>query len=145
MKKLILSISSLLIAATSWADSDLNSTKWKTIDDSSGKPVFIIEMNKIADKTYNGKIVEVFNPLNKNSCETCKGSYKNKNLIGAVVINNLKHIEGNKFGDGKIVDPESGNTYSLQGELKDNGKMLHMRGFLGISLLGRNQNWIRVN
>ena len=47
--------------------------------------------------------------------------------------------------DGKILDPDSGRIYSLEGELVENGKKLRLRGYLGISALGRSQTWLRVN
>ncbi len=45
--------------------------------------------------------------------------------------------------DGKIYDPESGKTYSAQ--MQSEGETLKLRGFVGISLLGRTEKWQRVS
>lgn len=68
-----------------------------------------------------------------------------KRLQGTTVINSLKLVESGKFKDGKILDPDSGRIYSLEGELVENGKKLRLRGYLGISALGRSQTWLRIN
>ncbi|MEM9623622.1 MAG: DUF2147 domain-containing protein [Pseudomonadota bacterium] len=47
-----------------------------------------------------------------------------------------EYAQKGKRWEGKIYDPETGNTYSSRMELDDEGN-LKMRGFLGISLLGR--------
>ena len=45
--------------------------------------------------------------------------------------------------DGKIYDPESGKTYSAQ--MQASGDELKLRGFIGISLLGRTETWHRAS
>jgi uncharacterized protein (DUF2147 family) len=45
--------------------------------------------------------------------------------------------------DGKIYDPESGKTYSAQ--MQANGDVLRLRGYIGVSLLGRTETWHRMN
>ncbi len=44
--------------------------------------------------------------------------------------------------DGKIYDPESGKTYSAQ--MEASGNELKLRGYVGISLLGRTETWHRT-
>ncbi|TSD67619.1 DUF2147 domain-containing protein [Inquilinus sp. KBS0705] len=46
------------------------------------------------------------------------------------------------YEGGTIYDPKSGKTYSCKMTLK--GDVLKMRGYVGISLLGRTENWTRV-
>jgi len=41
------------------------------------------------------------------------------------------------------LDPKNGKSYKLKGELA--GNKLNLRGYIGISALGRNQTWIRAN
>jgi uncharacterized protein (DUF2147 family) len=44
---------------------------------------------------------------------------------------------------GTVVDPENGKEY--QGKIWTVGKdSLHMRGFVGISLFGRTEVWVRI-
>ncbi len=55
----------------------------------------------------------------------------------------IKKDSDTKWAGGKIMDPNNGKTYSSKMELIYGGKKLQVRGFLGISLLGRTQVWER--
>jgi uncharacterized protein (DUF2147 family) len=75
-------------------------------------------------------------------CDKCPGALKGQRIMGMVVIRNF-HPEGDDWVGGTVVDPENGKEYK--------GKMwaigtdkLGMRGFVGISLLGRSATWIRI-
>ncbi|SSS47647.1 signal peptide [Acinetobacter baumannii] len=61
------------------------------------------------------------------------------------IVHNLKNVGGNSYENGTILDPKSGKTYKLKGELAEGGKKLKLRGYIGVSALGRNQTWIRAN
>lgn len=50
----------------------------------------------------------------------------------------------NRWKDGKVYDPGNGKTYSAKMELEDDGAILKMRGYVGISLLGRTARFERV-
>lgn len=45
--------------------------------------------------------------------------------------------------NGEIYDPKSGNTYSCKMTMSDKNT-LDIRGFIGISLIGRSETWKRV-
>ena len=51
--------------------------------------------------------------------------------------------QGDEYQGGEILDPESGKIYRVKMKLIDGGKKLEVRGFIGISLLGRSQIWLR--
>jgi len=51
--------------------------------------------------------------------------------------------KGNVYDDGTIYDPKSGKTYSCTMTLKGNN--LAIRGYVGVSLLGRTSTWSRSN
>jgi uncharacterized protein (DUF2147 family) len=94
---------------------------------------------------YYGKIVWLKNPttngvarLDKNNPDKIKRS---RAIIGLVILNNFK-FEDEEWSAGKIYDPESGNTYRCTLSLKDNNT-LKVRGYVGISLLGRTETWTR--
>jgi len=44
---------------------------------------------------------------------------------------------------GEILDPVSGKTYRAKLKLIDHGEKLVVRGYLGFSMFGRSQTWIR--
>jgi uncharacterized protein (DUF2147 family) len=50
--------------------------------------------------------------------------------------------DGDQWKDGRIYDPETGNTYRGKIRLASDGT-LRLRGFIGISLLGRTTVWVR--
>ena len=51
--------------------------------------------------------------------------------------------DGDAWGGGSIVDPATGRTYKGTLRVADGGRKLEVRGYLGISLLGRTQTWTR--
>jgi uncharacterized protein (DUF2147 family) len=50
---------------------------------------------------------------------------------------------GDEYQGGEILDPENGKVYRVKMNLQDRGRTLHVRGFIGFSLFGRTQIWIR--
>jgi uncharacterized protein (DUF2147 family) len=116
--------------------------KWKTIDDKTGKPRSVVEIYEASGKIY-GKIIDIVDPGKRNSkCEKCTGSDYNKPVLGLVIIKGLTK-DDDEFNDGKIIDPESGKAYKCFIKLASKDK-LEVRGYIGFSLIGRSQTWIRV-
>ncbi|MFM2231122.1 MAG: hypothetical protein RL607_2380 [Bacteroidota bacterium] len=117
--------------------------RWKTIDDETGKAKSIVDIYEQNGKLY-GKIIEVLNPDSKGKkCDKCEGADKNKPIEGLVIIRGLKK-DGNEFSGGTITDPQTGKVYKCSLSL-ENTQKLRVRGYIGISLLGRTQYWIRSN
>ena len=135
-----------LISSFSFAEDIIG--LWQSIDDKTGAPKALVEIRKEADNTYAGKVVKLtpragYTP--KETCVDCPAPYTNKPIIGLDVVTGLKSTDGLNYTSGRILDPNTGKLYSLKAKLSSNGKRLHLRGYLGISALGRNQIWIRVN
>ena len=119
---------------------------WKNIDDKTGSSKAILEIRQEANGTFTAKVVKVtprpgYTP--KETCINCPAPYTNKPILGMDVLTGLKYVEGLNFSGGKIIDPLSGNIYSLKAKLSPNGKRLNLRGYVGISALGRSQTWIK--
>ncbi len=95
----------------------------------------------------HGKIIKLFprkdRPPNP-TCEKCEGDKKNQPILGLEFLWGLKKSSDTKWEGGEILDPESGSVYSSKAELIENGNKLKVRGFLGISILGRTQVWERA-
>lgn len=116
--------------------------KWKTIDDETGKPKSVVEIYEKSGKIY-GKVVEIFDVNKKNKvCDECSGDDKNKPILGIMVIKGLRK-DGKEYNDGQILDPNNGKLYKCFITLEENDK-LKVRGFIGISLIGRTQYWYRI-
>ena len=78
----------------------------------------------------------------RDMCDKCSGEYKNQLILDMVIMRNF-HAEGDDWVGGTVVDPENGKVY--KGKIWTVGKdSLHLRGFIGISLLGRTENWVRI-
>ncbi|WP_121966012.1 DUF2147 domain-containing protein [Myroides sp. N17-2] len=113
--------------------------KWKTIDDNTGKEKSIIEIYEKGGKYY-GKVTKLLNPSKADpKCDNCTGTDKGKPIVGLVIIKDLEK-KGNEYSGGKITDPESGKEYKCTVKLNGTDK-LDVRGYVGISLLGRTQTW----
>ena len=113
--------------------------QWETYDDKTKEKKAVIEIYQ-TDNLYFAKIVKSFKGEKNALCETCKGINKNKPIIGLVVIENIKK-DGNKFNGGTVLDPDNGETYKCNLKLINN--KLEVRGYLGFSLFGRTQYWVR--
>ncbi|MCF7794257.1 MAG: DUF2147 domain-containing protein [Candidatus Cloacimonetes bacterium] len=144
MKKLYF-IFLLIFSISLFADNMSPLGKWKTIDDETGEEKSIIKVWEDDGEIF-GTIESLFlepdedpNPL----CDECKGNLFNKPIIGMTILNNLEK-DGNEWKGGTILDPNNGKTYKCKIEVVENGKKLKVRGFIGVSLLGRTQYWHRV-
>ena len=116
--------------------------KWKTIDDSTGKEKSIVEIYEKSGK-YFGKITQLYDVASQNKkCDKCEGENKNKPIIGLVIIKNMIK-DGVVFSGGTITDPSNGKVNSCKFENIKNDKIT-VRGFIGFSLFGRSQTWIRL-
>lgn len=118
--------------------------KWKTIDDKTGNPKSIVEITQEGD-VFKGKIISLINPEEPNPvCKECSGDKANQLVQGMEIMWDFKETKaGEEWGNGRILDPKNGKTYKCTAKLKENGSKLDVRGYIGFSLLGRTQTWIR--
>jgi uncharacterized protein (DUF2147 family) len=116
---------------------------WKTIDDNTGKQkgeVTIVDNGG----TFSGKVSKILVPGDENkTCTKCTDDRKDQPIKGLTILTGLKADGNNNWDGGQILDPENGKVYSAKMSLSEDGQKLNVRGFLGISLLGRTQTWIR--
>lgn len=119
--------------------------RWISIDDdgkSKRAEILVTESSGV----LTGKIVRVLKPGVGASatCSKCTDDRKDAPLAGLEIIRNVKEDrQGGTWSQGTILDPASGRTYSVEMTLKDNGKVMEVRGYFGISLIGRTQVWHR--
>ena len=145
MKKIALTLGLLGLSALANAADPLNGTVWKTIDDKTKQPKAMVKFTEQKNGTLSASIQSVLTPGEENACKKCEGQYHNKSLKGLTIVKGLKNAGGTSYDSGSILDPQSGKTYKLKGQLADGGKKLELRGFIGVAALGRNQTWIRAN
>ncbi len=119
--------------------------KWKTIDDNTHEAKSIVEITEDADGKLVGKIIQIFKKPSEDQnpkCDKCPGERKDKPIIGLNFLWDLKK-RSSDWGDGSILDPDNGKIYDAKVKVVEDGKKLKVRGFIGISLLGRTQYWER--
>lgn len=68
---------------------------------------------------------------------------RTREVMNLVILTDLKKVDETHFADGKIYDPDSGNTYSCKLTLETPTR-LTLRGFIGFSLFGRSETWTKV-
>ena len=124
------------------ADADKIVGVWK-----NGEGTGMVKIYKNGDH-YQGKIVWLKEPIDP---ETGKpkldknhplDSVRNRLVIGLINTWGFVYRGEKTWEDGKIYDPKNGNTYSCTIKLK-NENTLDVRGYIGISLIGRTDTWTR--
>ncbi len=137
-------LSSLLLTwaplAAGVADSPVG--VWKTIDDKTGGTRGWWELTEQNGELF-GKILRTLPPEDPNPPgNKCEGERKGRPVVGMVFLWGLKR-DGAEFNGGSILDPDNGKIYKARIRLEEGGRKLNVRGFIGFSLLGRSQVWIR--
>jgi uncharacterized protein (DUF2147 family) len=95
---------------------------------------------------YNGrllwgnKIVETDGITSKKDAKNPDENLRSRNIIGIVSLTGLKW-NGKGYADGRIYDPPSGKTYKCKAWIA--GDKLYVRGFLGVSMMGKTVAWHR--
>ena len=118
---------------------------WEQVDEKSGQPE---SWFRIAEKNgvYEGTIVKMFLKPGEDpnwTCDKCEGADKGKPVLGLTLIKGMQRT-GNAYENGTIMDPRDGSVYSALMKLSSDGQKLEVRGYLGISFLGRSQVWNRL-
>ena len=117
---------------------------WRTIDDKTGKEKSLVRIVEVNGE-FRGTIEKLFREPGEDphpNCDKCPGDRKNKPVIGMTILNGLKKDNG-QWSGGEILDPQNGKTYKCKMWVEDKGRELHVRGFIGMALLGRTQVWLR--
>jgi uncharacterized protein (DUF2147 family) len=115
---------------------------WKTIDDRTHTARGTVQLYEQNGAIF-GRIATVVDPKDSAEvCRLCEGDRRNKPVVGLIFLRNMKK-QGSEYGGGDILDPDTGRVYRCKINLQDGGKKLVVRGYIGFSLLGRSQVWIR--
>lgn len=143
MKKLLTLSVFILLAIVSFA-SDNPDDIIGTWANSSNKAH--IQIFKQGGKYY-GKVVWLRNPNDasgkpKVDKKNPDVNARNRKIIGLVVLRDFT-FDGDEWKHGKIYNPEDGKEYKSLIKLQ-NKKQLAVRGYIGISLIGKTENFTRI-
>jgi uncharacterized protein (DUF2147 family) len=107
-----------------------------------------IQIYRAVDNKFWGKIVWLKEPTRdgkprvdeKNS----KSRLRSRPLMNLPLLSRFEKKNEKTYEDGEIYDPKNGKTYSCIITYR-NDKELGIRGYIGISLIGRTTTWTRAD
>jgi uncharacterized protein (DUF2147 family) len=139
--KFILFLSALFFLSFTPPGADAIVGVWKN---SSGKGHIQIYKQ---DKKYYGKIIWLKDALDaegnpKTDKKNSDPEKRNASLLGMVMLRDFSYNNG-EWDGGRIYNPSDGKEYKGRMKLKDT-KTLTVRGYMGISLLGKSDTWSRI-
>lgn len=135
MKQVLMTLCALFVTVALYAQSDPILGKWQN-PSGEGR----IEIYKKGEKFY-GKLYWIKDSAKKDA-KNPDPKLRTRNIQGLEILSGFVK-ESKTYVDGTIYDPKSGKTYSCKMTLKGDDK-LDIRGYIGISMLGRSETWTRI-
>lgn len=109
----------------------------------NGQKTGKIQIYKAKDGKFYGKIVWLAEPNRdgkpKLDINNTNEKLRTRPVMGLLILRGFTKDGAAEYEDGTIYDPKNGKTYSCKMTLK--GSTLEVRGYVGVSMLGRTDTW----
>ena len=131
------------VAGAAAAQSSTPVGLWKTVNE-KGEPEGLVRIIEVAGE-FRATVEKVYSPpapVAEPKCLDCTGELRDKPVIGMQILRGLRW-DGEQYSGGEILDPNNGKFYRCLMRVVDDGRKLEVRGYIGISLFGRTQVWLR--
>lgn len=139
----LLSLAVIAVVSSAQASGPSPAGNWRTFDDHTGRERGLVRIDDVGGVLV-GRVISTVDPAEAaHVCDKCDDDRQGKPLIGLEIIRGMQP-DGEGWSGGRVLDPQTGGIYRGNMHLEDGGSRLVLRGYLGISLLGRSQIWIRA-
>jgi uncharacterized protein (DUF2147 family) len=129
------------LAFTAQAQKDQIEGLWYNAEKTAKVNIF-----KAKDNKFYGNIVWLKEPTENGKPKTDqknpKESLRSTPILNLQILRHFEKDGDNVYEDGEIYDPKNGKTYSCK--ITHKGNTLDVRGYVGISLIGRTTSWTRA-
>lgn len=101
------------------------------------------------DNQFFGKVIWIKDPIDPDTGEAKLDklnpdeSLQSRPRLGLEILTNFDFNGDDRWNNGKIYDPKSGKTYKCYIEFRGADKV-KIRGFVGVTILGKTTYWTRV-